>query len=65
MADIMPAISSLISSIGFPIVAFLLMWYALLKEKDAHKEEINILKEAIENNTKVLEQLSLAIGGAK
>ena len=55
--EVMDAVMQSISTIGFPIVAFLLMWRALMDEKDAHKEEIALLKESLDNNTNILTNL--------
>ncbi len=43
-----------IGSLGFPIVISLLMFYQLIKEQEAHKEEMNGLKDVIQENTKAL-----------
>ena len=55
--EVMDSIMQSISTIGFPIVAFLLMWRALMDEKAAHKEEIALLKESLDNNTNILTKL--------
>lgn len=47
-----------ISSVGFPIVACLLLFYF-------NKVEIEKLKESLDNNTKVLEALKEIIKGLK
>ena len=47
-----------ISSVGFPIVACLLLFYF-------NKVEIEKLKESLDNNTKVLEALKDIIKGIK
>lgn len=46
-----------ISTVGFPIIATLLMGWLLYKEQQAHKEETNSLKEAINSNTLIMTQL--------
>lgn len=43
-----------VSTVGFPIFATCGMGYLLYKEQQAHKEETNSLKEAIERNTLVI-----------
>lgn len=50
-------ISQLISSVGFPITACLLMWKALLDNSAAHKEEMRIMRDAIAENTVVIAEL--------
>lgn len=50
-------VTSLIGSLGFPIVCcFALFWY-INKSSEQHKEEIGKLSEAINNNTNVMNQL--------
>ena len=51
-------ISNSITSVGFPIVACLLLFYF-------NKVEIEKLKESLDNNTKVLEALKEIIKGMK
>lgn len=68
------AITTLISSFGFPIVACLAMGYYINKINSEHREEIknlnkehseeiNNLKDTINNNTIALEKLITVIGG--
>lgn len=40
-----------ISTVGFPIVCCLLLFYRMSKTEEHHKEEILQLKESIDNNT--------------
>lgn len=51
-------ITQLISSLGFPIVVCGVLFWYLAKEREAHKEEINTLTKTLEENTKVLSELS-------
>lgn len=51
------AVIQAISSVGFPIAMCLLMYYQTNKTADLHKEEIDELKKAIENNTLTVQQL--------
>lgn len=51
-------ITSLIGSLGFPIVCCIAMFSMLNKERDAHKEEMTELKQAIVNNTLALQSLA-------
>ena len=55
------AIIQMISSVGFPIVATLILGYLLLEEKKDHKEEIATLTEAIHSNTLVMTELKLLL----
>lgn len=58
------AITNLISSIGFPIVmCIIMMWYIKytndkdLEERKNYYTELNDVKQAIDNNTRVITQL--------
>lgn len=56
--------ASLISTLGFPIVACLAMGYYVKYLTDQHKKEIDDLKQVIEANTIVLTRLyERIIGG--
>lgn len=50
-------ISTLISTLGFPIAMCLIMCYYINKINDAHKEESDKFAEALNNNTVVLQKL--------
>ena len=50
-------ISTLISSVGFPIVACLIMWKALQDSTSAHQEEMDAMRESLNQNTVVLAEL--------
>lgn len=50
-------ISTLISTLGFPIGMCLIMCYYINKINDAHKEETYQFAEALNNNTLVLQKL--------
>lgn len=51
-------IQTFITSVGFPIVMCLLMYKRMGEENDAHQKEMDSLKEALNNNTIVLEKLA-------
>ena len=55
------ALSQLISSVGFPIVACVIMWKTLQDSTAAHKEEIDGMKESLNQNTLVLSELKQMI----
>lgn len=56
-------IVSVISSVGFPItMALILLWY-IYDSNNKHKEEIDKMSEALNNNTIVLTKLLDTIGG--
>ena len=50
-------LTQLISSVGFPIVACLIMWKALQDSTAAHKEEMDAMRESLNQNTVVLAEL--------
>lgn len=50
-------VSQVISSVGFPIVMCIMLFVQMVKGDENHKEELNSLKDCINNNTKVLTQL--------
>lgn len=47
-----------ISTVGFPIVACIVLAIILYKQNEAHKMEMNEVKEAINNNTLALTKLT-------
>lgn len=50
-------LSTLISTLGFPIGMCLIMCYYINKINDAHKEETDKFADALNNNTVVLQKL--------
>ena len=59
------AVTTAISTLGFPIVMCGAMFCYMLKEKDAHKEEMNSITEALNNNTLILQKLCDRLDGDK
>ena len=59
------AISSLISNLGFPIACVVAMFWMMNKEREDHKEEMQKVTDAVNNNTLALQRLvdSIAKGG--
>lgn len=53
-----PEILTAISTVGFPIVACIVLAVILYKQNEAHKQEMNEVKEAINNNTIALTKLT-------
>lgn len=51
------SIITAISTVGFPIVATLLLGYLFLQEQKNHKVETDSLKEAINSNTLIMTEL--------
>lgn len=50
-------LSTLISTLGFPIAMCLIMCYYINKINEAHKEETSNFADALNNNTLVLQKL--------
>lgn len=55
-------ISTIISTVGFPIAACIAMFWYNNKQSDIHKQEIDKLSDALNNNTIALTKLTDAIG---
>ena len=51
------AITTMIGSLGFPIVMCIIMIKLIFTMEESHKEEIDALKESLNNNTNVLARL--------
>ena len=54
-------ITNIIGSLGFPIACCIYLFYTLNKQQENHKTETEQLKEAIENNTVILQKLCTMI----
>ena len=52
------SISTLISNIGVPCACLLATFYLWQKETEAHKEEMNKMTEALNNNTQAIMKLT-------
>lgn len=48
----------LVGSLGFPIVACGALFWRMVKSDEQHKEEINKMSEALNNNTTALVKLT-------
>lgn len=53
------AVSQLISSVGFPIAACVALFWQMNKEITQHKEEMDALKESLNQNTLAITKLVL------
>lgn len=51
------AVTQMIGALGFPIAACIALFVYLMRESEAHKEEVNKLNEALQNNTIALTKL--------
>lgn len=61
----MENIVSVISSVGFPItMTLILLWY-IYDSNNKHKEEIDKMSEALNNNTIAITKLLDRLGGEK
>ena len=56
-------VTQLIGSLGFPIVSCGARFWYLVKEKDAHKEEMEELRKSVEANTTAINSLCQHLGG--
>lgn len=61
----MNAVTTAISTLGFPIVMCGAMFWYMIKEKDAHKAEMDSVTEALNNNTLILQKLCDRLDGDK
>ena len=61
MQDVVTAIST----VGFPIVMCILIFYYMEKEADSHKQEVDGLKEVLTDLKISITQLTDKIGGGK
>lgn len=55
--EMMDQLVSLISNVGFPIFACIMMFKSMEKEQENHKEESDKWVEALNNNTNVMKEL--------
>ena len=50
-------LTTLIGTVGFPIVAYGAMFWYMVKQNQSHKEEMDKLSQALNNNTIALQEL--------
>lgn len=55
------SIIQIVSSLGFPIVMCGALFWYMVKQREAHKEETDHLKDTINENSKVLAELTTLI----
>lgn len=58
-------ITQLIGALGFPIVACFAMFWYMNKQQTQHKQEMDKIVEALNNNTLALTKLQSKIGAEK
>ena len=56
-------VTQLVGSLGFPIVCCGALFWYLVKENDAHKEEMEELRKSVEANTTAINSLCQHLGG--
>lgn len=56
-------VTQLVGSLGFPIVCCGALFWYMVKEKDAHKDEIEELRKSVEANTTAINLLCQHLGG--
>lgn len=61
--DSVQAIVQVVQSVGFPIVCCGALFWYMIKQRDAHKDEMDKMTTAINNNTQVLTQIITMLGG--
>lgn len=59
----MEDITQMITSVGFPIVAYLLMFWYVKQQNDAHATESKEMKDAINNLTLMIQKLTDKLEG--
>lgn len=52
-------VSQMISSVGFPIAACVALFWQMNRESNQHKEEMDALKESLNQNTLAITKLVL------
>ena len=57
------AITTLISTLGFPIACCIALFWYMTKQTEQHKNETHELKQAIDNNTIIITKLYERLGG--
>lgn len=57
-------IVTIISTLGFPIAVCLICFWYINKRETQHKEEVDSLTQAVQNNTLIMQKLVDRLGGA-
>lgn len=50
-------LTQIISTVGFPIAAYIAMFWYMIRQSESHKEEMDTVKEALNANTAALIEL--------
>lgn len=56
-------ITTIITTVGFPIAVCLICFWYINKQTEVHKEETKAMTEAINNNNTLLQRLIEKLGG--
>lgn len=56
-------VTQLVGTLGFPIVCCGALFWYMVKEKDAHKAEMEELRKSVEANTTAINSLCHHLGG--
>lgn len=59
--DIVNVVTSVISSLGFPIAVCCWLFYDKTQERKVKSEEMEAMRKAIESNTKIMAELKTMI----
>lgn len=59
------AVTTMVQTLGFPVVCCGLLFWRVIKESDNHKEEMQKITDALNNNTKALIRLEESLRGDK
>lgn len=54
-------LTTIVSTLGFPIVMCLLLWRYMTQQAEKHQSELTALQDTINNNSKVLTELATMI----
>lgn len=55
-------IATIVTQLGFPIAMCLLLFWYVTKKDEAHREEMEKMSEAVNNNTIVMQKLIDKLG---
>ena len=55
--DFYEGLAQIITSLGFPIVAAAALFWYVNKKDERHRDEIDALKESLDKNTNILNEL--------
>lgn len=56
------SIASIVSTVGFPIACCIYLIYTNNKTSEKHADEVEKLRQTVENNTKVMVKLCTVLG---